>query len=455
MLTRRRGRRERPDLPRAGRARARRRARRGPAQRRVARRARRRQRDPPRVGRHGRADARARGLPRRGTRASQPISVVEFLYPLLQGYDSVAVEADIELGGTDQTFNLLMGREVQRAYGQEPQVVLTMPLLEGLDGVRKMSKSLDNYVGAHGARRRDVRQADVDPRRADRQVRAAVHRPRRRGPRAGRRGSGRRLDPSRTRRSAGWRARSWTLYHGAGAGGRGRGARSTGVHEQRDVPEDIPEVPVPADVVAPRTARGCRTCSVARWALASSNGEARRLIEQGGRPGGRRDRSRDPTLEVATSDAAPARVLQVGRRRFARRVGPVTASAPSRRAVRRPRRVDGRARLLPSPVGARHRASSLSRRGGITCAVRTLRTEQRVNASASSDRGSVRRVPVLTCPETPPGNGRSDRSVRGASRCRPTPKQNKADPDAFGRNGGVGISTESLILAQDERWRRA
>ena len=79
--------------------------------------------------------------------AGRPISVVELLYPLLQGYDSVAVRADVELGGTDQKFNLLMGREVQRAYGQEPQVVLTMPLLEGTDGVRKMSKSLDNYIG--------------------------------------------------------------------------------------------------------------------------------------------------------------------------------------------------------------------------------------------------------------------------------------------------------------------
>src|SRR4249920_1529602 len=77
----------------------------------------------------------------------RPIAVVEFLYPLFQGYDSVAIAADVELGGTDQTFNLLMGREVQRAYGQEPQVVLTMPLLEGLDGVRKMSKSLGNFVG--------------------------------------------------------------------------------------------------------------------------------------------------------------------------------------------------------------------------------------------------------------------------------------------------------------------
>ena len=68
--------------------------------------------------------------------AERPISVVELLYPLLQGYDSVAIRADVELGGTDQTFNLLMGREVQRAYGQEPQVVLTLPLLEGTDGVR-------------------------------------------------------------------------------------------------------------------------------------------------------------------------------------------------------------------------------------------------------------------------------------------------------------------------------
>jgi len=77
----------------------------------------------------------------------QPISIHEFLYPLIQGYDSVALEADVEIGGTDQLFNLLMGRELQRTYGQEPQVVLTMPLLEGLDGVNKMSKSLGNYIG--------------------------------------------------------------------------------------------------------------------------------------------------------------------------------------------------------------------------------------------------------------------------------------------------------------------
>jgi tyrosyl-tRNA synthetase len=77
----------------------------------------------------------------------QPISIHEFLYPLIQGYDSVVLKADVELGGTDQRFNLLMGRELQREYGQEPQVILTMPLLEGTDGVHKMSKSLGNYVG--------------------------------------------------------------------------------------------------------------------------------------------------------------------------------------------------------------------------------------------------------------------------------------------------------------------
>lgn len=79
--------------------------------------------------------------------SNQPIAIHEFLYPLVQGYDSVALEADVELGGTDQRFNLGMGRTIQSRYGQEPQVILTVPILEGLDGVQKMSKSLNNYVG--------------------------------------------------------------------------------------------------------------------------------------------------------------------------------------------------------------------------------------------------------------------------------------------------------------------
>ena len=84
-------------------------------------------------------------------KGNQPIAIHEFMYPLVQGYDSVALKADLELGGTDQKFNLLMGRELQKHHGQSPQCILTMPLLEGLDGVNKMSKSLGNYVGINEA----------------------------------------------------------------------------------------------------------------------------------------------------------------------------------------------------------------------------------------------------------------------------------------------------------------
>ncbi len=84
-------------------------------------------------------------------KGGQPIAIHEFMYPLVQGYDSVAMKSDVELGGTDQKFNLLVGRQLQEAYGQKPQIVLTMPILEGLDGVQKMSKSLNNYIGIDDA----------------------------------------------------------------------------------------------------------------------------------------------------------------------------------------------------------------------------------------------------------------------------------------------------------------
>jgi tyrosyl-tRNA synthetase len=93
--------------------------------------------------------------------------VHEFLYPLMQGYDSVALKSDLELGGTDQKFNLLVGRALQQEYGQEPQCILTMPLLEGLDGVEKMSKSKGNYIGITEPANTDVRQGAVDQRHAD------------------------------------------------------------------------------------------------------------------------------------------------------------------------------------------------------------------------------------------------------------------------------------------------
>ncbi len=104
--------------------------------------------------------------------------MLELLYPLLQGYDSVAVDADVELGGTDQKFNLLFARDVQGAYGKPPQSILTMPILLGIDGVQRMSKSLGNYVGVTDPPRGDVRAADADPRRADAGVLPAAARPR-------------------------------------------------------------------------------------------------------------------------------------------------------------------------------------------------------------------------------------------------------------------------------------
>ena len=97
----------------------------------------------------------------------QPIAVHEFLYPLGQAYDSVALKADVELGGTDQLFNLNVGRDIMPAFGLEPQIVMTVPLLVGLDGVEKMSKSLGNYVGGDRLAGRDVRQADVGLRHVD------------------------------------------------------------------------------------------------------------------------------------------------------------------------------------------------------------------------------------------------------------------------------------------------
>ena len=118
--------------------------------------------------------------------ANEPISLIEFMYPLLQAMDSVAVGADVELGGADQLWNLLIGREIQERYGQRPQTVVTVPLLVGTDGQRKMSQSYGNYISVTDAGGSDVRQGDVDPGRRD----ARVVSPRRRcGYRRGRHAS--------------------------------------------------------------------------------------------------------------------------------------------------------------------------------------------------------------------------------------------------------------------------
>ena len=252
-------------------------------------------------------------------RAERPISVVELLYPLLQGYDSVAVRADVELGGTDQTFNLLMGREVQQAYGQEPQVVFTLPLLEGTDGVRKMSKSLDNYIGLtepademfgklmripDGLIAKYLRlTTDTDPAEIEGiergMVDGTVH------PMAAKRGLARSVVDR---------------YHGAGTGAEAE-ARFDQVHRDRQLPDEVPEVAVPDTVFGQDG--GSWAVSVPgllqALGLVGSRSEARRLLAQGGV---RRDGEPVAEESIPISGEPPGElagsIWQVGRRRFAR-----------------------------------------------------------------------------------------------------------------------------------------
>ena len=242
----------------------------------------------------------------------RPISIMEFLYPLLQGMDSVATESDVELGGTDQKFNLLVGRELQRDYGQDPQIALTMPLLEGTDGVQKMSQSLGNYVGIadppddmFGKLMRIpdgliakylLLCTDLDPEEVGR-IRAGLAD-----------GS---QHPNEQKRHL---AREIVdLYHGAGTGERAE-ERFNVVHREQEIPDDVPQVHIPDGTV--RDGRVWLPRLLAETGLASSNAEARRLISQGGvrldgEPVG------DPEAELPVAELR-GKVIQVGRRRFAR-----------------------------------------------------------------------------------------------------------------------------------------
>ncbi|KUK11881.1 MAG: Tyrosine--tRNA ligase [Moorella sp. 60_41] len=238
-------------------------------------------------------------------REGRPISVHEFFYPLMQGYDSVVLQADVELGGTDQKFNLLMGRHLQREYGQEPQVALMMPILVGLDGVQKMSKSLGNYIGINEppgemygkimslpdelmlpyfelvtplsleeveAVRRGLASGEVHPRDAKMYLAREIVK----------------------------------FYHGREAAYEAE-AEFRRVFQERDIPSDMPEVLVTEESVwLPRL--------LVRAGLASSTSEARRLIVQGAvKVGG--TRITDPEAEVAIS---PGMILQAGKRKFVR-----------------------------------------------------------------------------------------------------------------------------------------
>ncbi|MEP6477572.1 MAG: tyrosine--tRNA ligase [Actinomycetota bacterium] len=242
----------------------------------------------------------------------QPISLTEFMYPLLQGSDSVAVGADVELGGTDQLFNLLVGRDLQRDAGQEPQIALTMPLLEGLDGVQKMSQSVGNYVGiAEPADDQFGKLMSIPDALIARYLRLTTG-----------------LDPAEVdaietglaagslRAVEGKRrlAREIVdLYHGGGEGAAAQ-ERFDRVHRDRALPRDVPETPIPKEALESGTVWLPRL--LVSLGRAASNGEARRLVEQGGvRLDG--EVVTDPSLELAPEEL-DGTVLQVGRRWFTR-----------------------------------------------------------------------------------------------------------------------------------------
>ena len=238
-------------------------------------------------------------------RAGQPIAIHEFLYPLVQGYDSVALKADVELGGTDQKFNLLVGRQLQEAYGQEPQVVITMPILEGTDGVQKMSKSLGNYIGiaeppAEMFGKLMSISDDLMWRYLDLlSLRSGAELAAWRQEVAGG------LNPMEIKfRLAGEMVER---FHDAAAAGQARNA-FVARFRRGDVPDDMPEVVLQAP-------SGMAIANLLKAAgLVGSTSEALRAIAQGGvRVDGQR--IDDKSLQVAPGTTA---VFQVGKRRFAR-----------------------------------------------------------------------------------------------------------------------------------------
>lgn len=238
--------------------------------------------------------------------AGRPIAALELLYPLLQGYDSVAVEADVELGGTDQKFNLLFGRDIQVAYGQKPQSILTMPILVGTDGVQKMSKSLGNYVGVTDAPEEMFGKLMSIPDEAMAEYyRLLLGEERPGGP------------PNEAKRQLG--RRIVDRFHGEGAGAAAE-ERFNQVHVARGVPDDVADW-----AIAPYIGSDSEVILLPRLIGAGfelSSSEARRLIKQGGV---KLDGEPVPpdALELRREDLA-GKVLQVGKRRFLRLVDPVS-----------------------------------------------------------------------------------------------------------------------------------
>ena len=243
-------------------------------------------------------------------KASQPIALHEFLYPLVQGYDSVALRADVELGGTDQKFNLLVGRQLQEHYGQEPQVVLTMPLLEGLDGVNKMSKSLGNFIGITDAPDEMFgKLMSISDDLMWRYFELLSFRPL-----ADLAALKKEIAAGRNPRDVKFELAQEIVarFHDAGAATRAQ-ANFTSRFADKALPTDLPEVALYCaagedglPLVAALTSAGV--------ALAASRGEARRKISEGAvRIGG--EKASDPALRLV---AGSSYTLQLGPRRFAR-----------------------------------------------------------------------------------------------------------------------------------------
>jgi tyrosyl-tRNA synthetase len=231
-------------------------------------------------------------------KAQQPISILEMLYPLLQGYDSVAIESDVELGGTDQHFNLLLGREIQEAYGVAPQSILTMPILPGTDGVQRMSKSSGNYIGVDEPPEEIFGKVMSIPDDAMPIYYSLL--------------THEQFDPDEHPNQAKRRLARILVgrFHGDDAAAAAE-QHFDRLFRQHEVPEDMPEFPLPdGDPV--------HLPAVLREAFGISGGEARRLIGGGGvKVNG--DPVRDGELDIAR-DRLERAIVQVGKRRFVRLV---------------------------------------------------------------------------------------------------------------------------------------
>jgi tyrosyl-tRNA synthetase len=235
--------------------------------------------------------------------AREPISVLELLYPLLQGYDSVAVQADVELGGADQKFNLLLGRDIQRAYGQPEQVVLTVPLLTGTDGQRKMSKSFDNYIGVTESPEQMYGKTMSIPDTSLElwyELLVGSEVPPELGPREAKRALARALV---------------TRFHGADAA---RAAEDSfdRVHRRHELPTDVPDVEWSVSEGSGSSGSTVHLPALLARAFGISTSEARRSLTQGGvRLDGQPITNGSLDVDAAEVDG---KVLQLGKRRFAR-----------------------------------------------------------------------------------------------------------------------------------------